>query len=315
VEAAADGARLDKWLADPARLGSRSRATRALLHGRIWVDDREMTLADAARRVAAGEAVRIWTDRPGSAARQGPHRAGALDIVYEDDDLLVLAKPAGLLTVPMPARPDLESLAERVDRHWRSHRGRRARAVHRLDRDTTGLVVFAATARAQSALRDQFAARTPERVYLAVVLGWPQPPSGRWQTWLRWDATSQRQRPVGPRTSRAYEAISTYRVLERFDAAGAALVEVRLQTGKRHQVRVQAWLSGHALLGERTYTNPPGGAPAAEVAFARQALHGTRLGFVHPVSGARLAFDLPLPADMLELIARLRGGAARRRES
>jgi 23S rRNA pseudouridine1911/1915/1917 synthase len=301
----ARGERLDKWLAAAERLGSRSRAAAALLRRRVWVDDVEQRLEDGARRLLGGERIRVWLDRPGSATTRGPGPAGGLDLEYEDRDLVVLVKPAGLLTVPQPGEPSLPSMQTRLEARWRSHGGRPALAVHRLDRDTSGLVLFARSRLAQQALRAQFARRTPERVYLAVAYGAPDPDAGTWSTWFRWDAVSRVQRPVLPRTRGAFEAIGRYRTLERLGAV--SLLEVTLVTGKRHQIRAQAWLAGHPLVGERIYTGPPVPSPARPIAFHRQALHATRLAFRHPRSGARLRFDAPPPPDLARLLDELRG--------
>jgi len=276
---------------------------RSLERGRVWVDGVEQGPGDGARRLQGGEEVRLWLDRPGSATRQGPRRSGSLDIVFEDRDLLVVAKPAGLLTVPHPEQPEAASLVDVIADYWRSHGRRTPLAVHRLDRDTSGLVVFARTDEAQEALKDQFASRRPERVYLAVVHGTPSPDRAAWRTWLTWDPRARVQRPVEPHHPRGYEAISRYEVQRRF--TGASLLQVGLETGKRHQIRVQAWLAGHPLIGERIYTGPPAPAPVRPIEFARQALHGTRLAFVHPRTGIRLAFDLAMPADMHALIGML----------
>jgi 23S rRNA pseudouridine1911/1915/1917 synthase len=307
VAAGAEGCRLDRWLAAPERLGSRRRALDALSRGRVWVDGIEQRPDDAARPLREGQRVRLWMDRPGSATRRGPRRAGPLTILYEDADLLVLSKPAGLLTVPQPGHPEAPSLADLVEAHWRSRGKRPALPVHRLDRDTSGPVVFARTGRAQAHLKDQFASRTPERVYHAVVQGAPEPRAGSWRTWLRWEAATRIQRVVAARTPRSHEAIARYRVLETFGPA--SLVEVRLVTGRRHQVRAQAWVAGHPLVGERLYVGPPAPAPST-IAFARQALHGVRLAFAHPRTGERLAFDVPPPADFAALVERLRGAAS-----
>jgi 23S rRNA pseudouridine1911/1915/1917 synthase len=218
--------------------------------------------------------------------------------------VLVLAKPAGILTVPLAAQPDAVSLADLVAAYWRSHGKREALAVHRLDRDTSGLVVFARTSRAQAALRAQFASRTPEREYLAIVHGHPVPPAGTWRSWLRWDARALVQRVVGPRARGAREAVAHYRTLETF--ASTALLAVRLESGRQHQIRVQAWQAGHPLLGERIYVGPPAPEPAVRIDFPRQALHGLRLAFDHPGTGERLRFEWPLPADLRGLIERLR---------
>jgi 23S rRNA pseudouridine1911/1915/1917 synthase len=304
VPAGASGTRLDKWLADAARLGSRARALEALTRGQVFLDEREVGVGDAGRRLAGGERVRLWLDRPGSARRRGPRRVRDLDILFEDGDVLVLAKPAGVLTVPLPAQPDAVTLAHLVAAYWRSHGKREALAVHRLDRDTSGLVVFARTPHAQAALRAQFASRTPEREYLAVVHGQPTPEAGTWRTWLRWDPAALVQRVVRPRARGAREAVADYRVVETFGST--SLLAVRLGSGRQHQIRVQAWQAGHPLVGERIYTGPPAPAPAVAIEFPRQALHGLRLAFDHPRTGERLAFEWPPPDDFRGLVARLR---------
>jgi 23S rRNA pseudouridine1911/1915/1917 synthase len=298
--------RLDRWLADAGRLGSRSRASEALLRGRVWVDDVEQTLEDGSRRLAGGESVRLWIDRPGSASRQGPHRSGQLDIVFEDRDLIVIDKPAGLLSVRQPEQPGAPSLDALLEDHWRSHAGMVPRVVHRLDRDTSGLVVFARTGLAQRGLKEQFVQRAPERLYLAVVHGVPTPQEGAWRTWLTWDAQARVQRAARPRAWRAFDASAFYRVVERFAGGAAALVEVRLATGKRHQIRVQACLAGHPLVGERMYTGEPAPSPEHVIPFGRQALHARRLAFLHPRSGERLVFEREPPADFAGLLATLR---------
>ncbi|MGE3842407.1 MAG: RluA family pseudouridine synthase [Vicinamibacterales bacterium] len=305
VDAASAGVRFDKWLADPQRLQSRSRSARALLRGQVFVNDREQTLADGARRLVAGDRVRIWLDRPLSAHRQGPHRTGQLDIVFEDHDVIVLDKPAGLLTVPLPEQPHAESLADRIAIHWRSH-GRLPMAVHRLDRDTSGLVVFARTGLARARLKAQFVERRPERRYVAVVNGIPTSASGEWRTWLVWDGRLRRQLACDAATPRAFEAISHYVVREAFDSVGAALLEVRLTTGKRHQIRAQAWLNGHPLIGERMYVAVTATHVPPIFAFERQALHACRLSFHHPRTEELLAFEREPPSDFRQLVDRLR---------
>lgn len=171
------GVRLDKWLADASRLRSRKRAFDALTRGRIFLDETEQTPSDAGRPMSAGMVVRHWVDRPGSASRRAPRSVHGLEILFEDGEIIVLDKPAGLLTVPLPGRPEEPSLAARIEEHWRSHRRREPLAVHRLDRDTTGVVVFAQTPSAWQELKGCFARREPLRRYLAVVLHRPKPGS------------------------------------------------------------------------------------------------------------------------------------------
>src|SRR5215831_19287819 len=136
--------RLDKYLAAHERLGSRARAIAALERGKVFLNDVEMTVADAGRSVGPADAVRIWMDRPGSAkARSRVTQVGDLQIVYEDDDLLVVNKPSVLLAVPLERKADAPSVYDLLQDHFRSRGKRRPFVVHRIDRDTSGLVVFA----------------------------------------------------------------------------------------------------------------------------------------------------------------------------
>ena len=170
VSEAEAGARLDKWLAAAERLGSRAKALAAIERGKVFVNDVEQAGADAGRRLQAGATIRLWMDHPGSAARRYSERHDAgLHLLYEDSSLLVVNKPAGLLTVPLPAAFDEVSLYDLVKHHLRSQSKREPLIVHRIDRDTSGLVVFAKTGTAQHQLKDQFERRTAERIYLAIV--------------------------------------------------------------------------------------------------------------------------------------------------
>lgn len=302
------GVRLDKFLAAGDRLGSRGRAASALERGKVLVNGEDAALADASRRLVAGDRVRVWQDRPGSARKplgsiDGPRTSAGpapdLPIVYEDASLLVLNKPAGLLAVPLDARPGASSVYQRIADRLRSH-GKLPFVVHRIDRDTSGLVIFARDAQTQAALKEQFLRRDPERIYWAVVYGHPEPTAGTWQDHLVWDDGASLQKVSHARDPRAKEAISDYRVLETF--AETSLVEVRLQTGKRNQIRIQAGVRGYVLVGERRYAF----AHPRLVAFPRQALHAYRLSFRHPHTGRVLRFEAPIPDDIKALIGGLR---------
>ena len=311
VTAREAGVRLDKFLAGAARIGSRARAATALERGKIFLNEREMTPVQAGTRLAAGDVVRAWMDRPGSAKRRatlGEDRD--LPIVYEDDTLVVLDKPAGLLAVPLPLRrrENARSVFDDLKKYLRRRGRRRPFVVHRIDRDTSGLVVFAKSAAAQDHLKGQFKRHLPERVYQAVVYGHPSPASGTWRDHLVWDDRSLIQKETHPRDPRGKEAISHYTVLEQLK--GAALIEVRLVTGRRNQIRIQARLRGHTLVGEQRYTYGPD--TLRSIAFPRQALHAHRLAFRHPVDGRELRFEAPLPEDLLELIARLKPSRSNR---
>ncbi len=295
--------RLDKWLAADDRLGSRSRALDALAKGKVFVSGIEQTTADAARKLLAGEIVRLWMDRPGSAERRySERRSSGLHLLYEDASLIVANKPAGLLTVPLPAQPDEPSLLDQLKTHLRSHRKIVPLVVHRIDRDTSGIVLFAKTRAAQHHLKGQFEKRTAERIYLALVHGIPLPESGTWRDLLEWDPEELKQQRAQKRNARTQEAVCRYSVIEKFEAA--TLIEVSLVTGKRNQVRIQASLHGHPLVGEKMYVDE--NAPRHKIEFGRQALHAHRLKFRHPVDGREMKFEAALPEDFQKLLLRLR---------
>jgi len=297
------GVRLDKFLADGSRLGSRARAAAALERGKIFLNGDETQLSDGARRVESGDVVRFWEDRPGSAKgrpRIGP--AGGLDVVFEDDWLLVVNKSAGILSVPLERKSEQPSVYEQIEDRLRSHGKRRPFVVHRIDQDTSGLVVFAKDPDTQRRLKVQFARREPERVYLAVVYGHPEPPSGTWRDTLVWDTKALIQKQTHRNDPQGMEAIADYRVLESF--RDASLIEVRLRTGRRNQIRIQARLRGHTLVGEERYVYGPD--TLRSIAFGRQALHAFRLSFQHPADDRPLRLEAPPPRDFADLLTRLR---------
>ena len=297
------GATVDKFLAAPERLGSRSRAAAARERGKVFLNGAEAGKADVRLRLKAGDEVRVWEDRPGSARRRaGPFTAGPLRILYEDQFLIVLDKPAGLLAVPLERRSEEVSIFDQIEDHLRSHGKRKPFVVHRIDRDTSGVVLFAKDGRTHAALKHQFRARTPERVYLAVVYGHPSPASGTWRDYLVWDTKALIQKETHRNDPRAAEAISNYRVVESFDAT--SLIEVRLTTGKRNQIRIQARLRGHTLVGEVRYIFGPD--ELRPIPFKRQALHAWRLTFDHPVEQKAMTYEAPLPSDIKKLLADLR---------
>jgi 23S rRNA pseudouridine1911/1915/1917 synthase len=239
--------------------------------------------------------------RQGDALRRGRRRRD-LAVVYEDESIIVIDKAAGILTVPLERNPGVPSVAEQLVERFRSHGKRRPFVVHRIDQDSSGLVVFAKDARAQKVLVDQFRRREPERVYLAVLHGELVPPSGTWRDRLVWDERALIQKAARPGERDSEEAVSEYRVVERL--RGASLVEVRLKTGRRNQIRIQAALRGHPLVGERRYVSP--GATSGTVPFRRQALHAWRLTFRHPRDETAIDLEAPIPRDISDLLVRLR---------
>jgi 23S rRNA pseudouridine1911/1915/1917 synthase len=303
IEEGSAGIRLDKFLADATRLGSRGRALSALERGKIYLNDVEAGLADAGHRLVTGDIVRAWLDRPGTARRHP--RTGivaGVDIVHEDDELIVVNKPAGILTVPLERRPDALSVLAQLENRFRSHGRKRVFPVHRIDQNSSGLVIFAKHATSQRLLKEQFKRREPDRVYWAVVYGVPEPIEGTWRDVLVWDEKALIQKQTHPRDPRGQEALSRYRVLEAFDEA--SLIEVALHTGRRNQIRVQARLRGHTLVGEGRYVYGPDSLRPIE--FGRHALHARNLSVRHPGDGRLLQFEAPLPTDFLELLTRLR---------
>jgi 23S rRNA pseudouridine1911/1915/1917 synthase len=305
IAADAAGMRLDLWLARHGGAGSRSRAAAWLERGKVFLSGEAAGPGDAARRLAPGDRVGVWMDRPGSARpadRAAVDSRHLLRIVADDGDFLVADKPAGLIVEPLPGREGAEATLLDLLRHHLRHAPRAALyVVHRIDRDTSGLVLFARTAAARDALKGQFEQRTPSRVYLAVLEGVVRPARGTWKDQLAWDASRLRQRQAHATDARGKEAVAEYEVLEQFEAA--ALVSVSLVTGKRNQIRVQAGLRGHPLLGERQYrfgAPPPApGLPRID----RQALHAWRLGFRHPSTGRQIALAADPPEDFRRLLA------------
>lgn len=252
----------------------------------------------------AGEQVRLWMDRPGSASKapRPPVRDG-LDIVHEDTDLVVVNKPAGLLTVPLDGDSAAPSVLALLWDRFRSHGTREPLVVHRIDKDTSGLVLFALHETARSRLVSQFAHHTPDRIYMALVNGHPYPAEGTWHDRLTWDEEAFVQRRSQEDDPAARDAECAYRVVTSF--VETSLLEVRLHTGRQGQIRAQAQLHGHPLVGDRRY-RPREGAPGHALRFPRQALHAQRLAFDHPADGRRVAFTAPTPPDLRELLDKLR---------
>ncbi len=300
VDATNAESRLDKFLADPSRLGSRSRAATALERGKVFLNGVEAGVAQGATRLAVGDQVRVWIDRPGS-SRVVRETTGDLAIVFEDTALIVVNKPPGLLTVPLDRNPAASSVRDQLREYLRPQR-KHPFVVHRIDRDTSGLVLFAKNEAAQATLKGQFRRREPERVYWAAVYGHPDPSSGVWRDYLVWDDRALIQKETSAGDPRAAEAECRYQMLESF--ADTSLIEVSLVTGKRNQIRIQARLRGHTLVGEQRYVYGPDA--LRPLAFSRQALHARRLAFCHPHDGRPLSFEAALPSDFTDLLARLR---------
>ena len=304
LPATAAGLRLDKALAEAVPLYSRERLKNLVQGGRL--SGPAGVIWDPATKMKGGEALTL--DVPEARPSDTVAQDIPLTIVHEDDHLLVVDKPAGLVVHPAAGNYDgtmvnalLHHCAGRL-----SGIGGVARPgiVHRIDKDTSGLLVVAKTDKAHEGLAAQFARHDVDRRYTAVVGGVPVPPAGRIEGALA-RSTANRQKMAIVKDGRGKHAITHFRTVAAFD--GAAQVECRLETGRTHQIRVHMASIGHALLGDAVYGRTPGKlAPLLkDLAFERQALHAATLGFVHPVTQEKLCFESPLPADMVALIGRL----------
>ena len=304
LDTAMAGWRLDRALAAAVPAHSRERLKALVAAGKVAGP--AGLLRDPAHKVKGGEAltVSIPAARPSDTVAQDI----PLTIVHEDEALLIVDKPAGL--VVHPAAGNLDGTMVNALLHHCAGRlsgiGGVARPgiVHRIDKDTSGLLVVAKTDTAHEALARQFAAHTVIRRYTAVVAGQPVPPAGRIEGALA-RSTANRQKMAIVPDGKGKRAVTHYRTTR--SLKGASVIECRLETGRTHQIRVHMASIGHALLGDQAYGRTPGGLASvlAELGFARQALHAATIGFVHPLSGAQIQFESSLPADIVELISRL----------
>ncbi|RNJ63807.1 MAG: RluA family pseudouridine synthase [Porphyrobacter sp. IPPAS B-1204] len=301
----ASPSRLDKALAEATGL-SRARVQGLIEQGRVDVAGK--TVTSASMKVAADAPFRIII------AAAMPAEAMPEDIplviAYEDAHLIVVDKPAGMVVHPAVGNIT-GTLVNALLHHCRGNLSgingiARPGIVHRIDKDTSGLLVVAKSDAAHEGLAVQFAAHTVHRRYVAVCAGHPSPATGTIDARVgRSDADRKKMTVLPNNSSRGKTAITHYTVLERLDEA--ALIECRLETGRTHQVRVHCASIGHPLLGDPAYGRTPKHLrPVLErLGFARQALHAAELGFVHPVTGENIRFSSNLPQDMSELIDQL----------
>ncbi len=299
-------ARLDKALAEATGL-SRARVQGLIDEGRVDVAGK--TATSAAMKVAADMPFRIIiaAAMPSQAAPEDI----ALVVAYEDAHLIVVDKPAGMVVHPAVGNIT-GTLVNALLHHCRGQLSgingvARPGIVHRIDKDTSGLLVIAKSDAAHEGLAVQFAAHSVHRRYIAVCAGHPSPGEGTIDARVgRSDADRKKMTVLPNNSSRGKTAITHYKLIERLDEA--AVIECRLETGRTHQVRVHCASIGHPLLGDPAYGRTPKSLrPVLErLGFARQALHAAELGFQHPVTGEMVQFRSDLPQDMAELIDQLR---------
>ena len=305
------GARLDKWLSTHLPELSRTRIKALIDDARVTVDGQ--TIADASARVKPGQTIRaaIPPDRPAEPEAQ----AMDLCVVYEDDDLIVIDKPAGLVVHPAPGSPDHTLVNALLAHCGESLSGiggvKRPGIVHRIDKDTSGLLVVAKNDRAHHGLAEQFASHSLERAYRALVWGLPVPAQGTIEGNI--GRSPQDRKKMAMVSHGGKTALTRYKVIKPLAGGAVALVECRLATGRTHQIRVHMTSIGHPLVGDQTYGRSrsarlkhlPAAARAALTDFPRQSLHAAVLGFNHPLSGVMLKFESILPNDISELISLL----------
>lgn len=303
VPETAAGWRLDRALADAVPTLSRERLKTLIAAGNVTLAG--VAVRDPAKKALAGNVFAVAVPDPIAAHNEAQDIP--LTIAFEDEHLIVVDKPAGLVVHPAAGNLD-GTLVNALLHHCQgslSGIGGVARPgiVHRIDKDTSGLMIAAKTDRAHEGLAKQFADHSIDRRYLAIVGGRPIPPAGTVDAPL---ARSPHNRKKVAIVATGKRAVTHYRTVEPLRAA--TLVECRLETGRTHQVRVHMASIGHPLLGDPAYgkTRTEHKGVLTRLDFARQALHAARLGFIHPISRETLAFESALPADMQELFTQLR---------
>jgi 23S rRNA pseudouridine1911/1915/1917 synthase len=310
------GGRLDKVLADLVGDVSRSRLKNLIVDGQVTLNG--ITCADASRKVAPGDEISLTIPEAVEALPQPENIP--LDIVYEDDDMLVINKAVGMVVHPGAGNQNGTLVSALLYHCGDSLSGingvKRPGIVHRLDKDTSGLMVAAKNDRAHNGLAAQLLDRSLSRLYQALVWKEPTPIKGSINAAIGRDQKNRLKMAVRARAS-GREAITHYLREETFNGV-ASLVACRLETGRTHQIRVHMQHLGHPLLGDQLYGLPQqeqrsllnrGGYDEetrdAVLAFPRQALHAAGIHFIHPVTGDAMEFEADLPPDMQELLDKL----------
>lgn len=297
--------RLDSALSAAIPQLSRARIQTLIAERALIIDGGFVTDAASKRHSGKQFVLAIPAPRPDKAEAQNI----ALDIVFEDEHLIIVNKPAGLVVHPAAGHADgtlVNALLHHCDGKLSGIGGvQRPGIVHRIDKDTSGLLVVAKSDAAHEGLSKLFAAHDIERRYFAIVSGVPAPPAGTVRTHIGRSTVNRKKMAVLPE-NKGKHAVTHYRTVEGF--AKTALVKCTLETGRTHQVRVHMAHIGHPLIGDATYSNRqnPFRIGPNQSKFERQALHAASLGFIHPISGETLRFESSLPEDMQLLLSQLR---------
>jgi len=290
------GERLDVWLAKEQPEHSRARWQALILAEYVTVNGNSVKRN---QKLHAGDRVE-WTI-PGPVSTEVLPEDIPLDVLYEDEQMIVINKPAGLVVHPA-AGNETGTLVNALLYHCTDLAGiggeKRPGIVHRLDKETSGVMVVAKTEAAMNELARQFKARETEKEYLAIVRGVPVPPRGRIATDIGRHPVFRKKMAVDVRNGR--HAVSAYEVVEAFDHA--ALLRIRIETGRTHQIRLHMTHLKHPVVGDKLY----GRSRASGICAARQMLHAENLSIAHPDNGERICFSAPLPEDMETLLSTLR---------
>ena len=301
LDAAAAGQRLDRALAAAVPELSRVRVQALLAEGRVTRDG--VPVADASAKARPGQHIVIDVPAPITADPQPQDIP--LTILFEDAEMLVIDKPAGLVVHPGAGNPDrtlVNALLFYCGDQLSGIGGvRRPGIVHRLDKDTSGLMVVAKTDQAHQSLSDQLQSRTLKRIYNAVVWGRPMSAAGRIEGNIGRSPKDRKRMALVSHGGRP--AVTHYKIIKPFKTA--SLVECRLETGRTHQIRVHMAHLGHPLVGDPVYglKRPPKDAPAIAKSLPRQALHATQVTFLHPLTKTEMCYSSSVPEDMANLIA------------
>lgn len=302
---AQSGMRLDRALADLLPTLSRERIKALILEGHVCAADGGAATNPSMKVLPTS---RFALDLPEPRVADAQPEDIPLVIVYEDAHLIVVDKAAGMVVHPAAGNLDgtlVNALLAHCSGQLSGIGGvARPGIVHRIDKDTSGLIVVAKSDQAHEGLARQFKDHSIRRVYKAIVNGLPLKASGKIDTWIG-RSDGDRKKMAVQREGRGKHAVTHYKVVERMH--GSALVECRLETGRTHQVRVHMAHLGHPLLGDPVYARSQSRHRELlkALGFDRQALHAAKLGFIHPVDGSDLEFDSPMPRDMQELFSHL----------
>lgn len=305
------GLRIDKFLADSFPFMSRSQVQRLIKEGNVTCD--ESVIADASFKVRIDDSYQV--EVPEAVDAEPAAEDIPLDIVYEDDDLVVVNKPAGMTVHPAPGALS-GTLVNALLYHCRDNLSgiggvKRPGIVHRIDKDTSGLLVVAKNDAAHRFLSEQFFEHSVERTYFAVVYGVPNPLSGRIEGDIGRSPYDRKKMAVVQRGGKT--AATNYKTIS-CSGTTAALVQCNLETGRTHQIRVHMSSIGCNLVGDQLYVKSKKssiGAPDAETKnfvnnFPRQALHAATLGFVHPKTREKMSFSSEFPTDIKQLLSVLK---------